>query len=130
MQFIKKHNGFTLTELIVVIAIVGILAAIFISLYFAYISRTDEIPDMLMLDAIRDACHTVAIENGETLSAIIVHSDGSIKATVEGQGRGKDIITAAEVIEIVGDISFSDKFSGAVYGITDGHGEWELAEYS
>ena len=67
-KFAKKvanHEGFTLVELIVVIAILGILAGIAIPVYSGYIKKAGEAADNTLLSAVNTAYAAACMENGE-----------------------------------------------------------------
>ena len=55
MKKFGSKSGFTLVELIVVIAILGILAGIAVPAYSGYIKKANEAADYAQLDAIKTA---------------------------------------------------------------------------
>ena len=81
MNMFKKTGGFTLVELIVVIAILAILAGVAIPAYSGYIKKAQNVAVVTELDAIATAAQT-ANAVGSEITGIAVDSD-SITVTAD-----------------------------------------------
>ena len=68
MNMFKKNGGFTLVELIVVIAILAILAGVAIPAYSGYIQKANEAADNQILEAYNTAIAAALAMEGEDLS--------------------------------------------------------------
>jgi len=84
-KFWKKTEGFTLVELIVVIAILGILAGVGTVGYSGYVKKANMAADQQLLASLNQAFAVACIENGEDAVNVTANSitltDGKVAET-------------------------------------------------
>ena len=80
MNAFKKNGGFTLVELIIVIAILAILAGIAIPAYSGYIQKAKDAAVVTELDAIATAAQAANAKVG-AVDEIVIAADGTITIT-------------------------------------------------
>lgn len=93
------NKGFSLVELIVVIAIMAILVGVAVPVYTSYIGKANEAADVQAIDNLEHACKIVGIEYGVK----ITFSDGGeakIVASVEKATNTSDADLAAAVAQL------------------------------
>lgn len=61
----KANNGFTLVELIVVIAILGVLGGVAVPVYSGYVEKANKAADEELLAALNKAYTVACVENGD-----------------------------------------------------------------
>ena len=94
MNMFKKNGGFTLVELIVVIAILAILAGVAVPVYSGYISKANEASDMTLLDSVKTAAVFAATEK----KADVTVDEISVVIVEEGEGdEAKTTVTVTAV---------------------------------
>lgn len=100
MKKFASKSGFTLVELIVVIAILGILAGIAVPAYSGYIKKASDAADYSALDAIKTAAVFAYTEEvvknnatDDTSVTEITYTSGATTATVTGPANtsGKSV---------------------------------------
>lgn len=94
MNNLKKTGGFTLVELIVVIAILGILAAVAVPAYSGYLEKANEAADIVQLDAIKTAVQGATAKYGAPTKITVTMSSKTV-STIKVEGvtgySGNDI---------------------------------------
>jgi len=106
-KFFKKTEGFTLVELIVVIAILGILAGVGTVGYSGYIKKAQTAADNQLLAAVNQAYAAACIENGVDAK----NTDAANITLNGGKVPGVDVTSPADKAEKI-EAAFTKYFAG------------------
>ena len=101
----RKQSGFTLIELMIVVAVIGILSAIAIPQYQKYVAKSEAATALASISALKTEVELTVAETGSfpstTSTPLISTALGTIKYTNKSSGAGDIIFNVSKSSKVV-----------------------------
>jgi len=106
---LKGSKGFTLLELLVVVAIIGVLAALAIPAYYSYVDKARMAVAISTLETIRKDFESFHIDNQEYPTKPIDFSNGT-----DGENPARTVFSSMLLSQINNDLDLTNVFYNTV----------------